>query len=63
MVIVLAIGSDVSGFKPRRRQWILRVIKIRSTTSFERERKPSAPCRKILQHVKYPFKYDRGTDR
>jgi hypothetical protein len=34
----------------------LRAIKIRSTTSFGEEVKPSAPCRKILRHVKNPFK-------
>jgi hypothetical protein len=36
----------------------LRAIKIRSTPSFRGEVKPFAPCRKILQHVKNPFKYD-----
>jgi hypothetical protein len=29
----------------------LRAIKIRSTTSFKGEVKPSVPCHKILQHV------------
>jgi hypothetical protein len=31
------------------------VIKIRSTTSFGGEVKPSVPCRKILRHVKEPY--------
>jgi hypothetical protein len=30
-------------------------IKIRSTLSFGREVKPSAPCCKVLRHVKDPF--------
>jgi hypothetical protein len=37
------------------RQWILRAIKIRSTPSFRVEVKQSAPCGKILQHIKYHF--------
>jgi hypothetical protein len=36
----------------------LRVIKIRSTTSFVREVKLSAPCRKNLEHVKNPCEVD-----
>jgi hypothetical protein len=42
---------------------LLRTIKIRSTTSFGGEEKPSAPCRKILRHVKDPLRNDRDTDR
>jgi hypothetical protein len=34
----------------------LRVIKICRTPSFRGEVKPSAPCRKILQHIKEPLK-------
>jgi hypothetical protein len=33
----------------------LRAIKIHCTPSFEGEVKPSAPCHKILRHVKEPF--------
>jgi hypothetical protein len=33
VVIVLAIGPKVRGFKPGRGRWSLRTIKIRSTTS------------------------------
>jgi hypothetical protein len=54
VVIVLAIGPKDLGFQSNRGQWILRVITIRSTTSFEEEVKPSAPCRKILRHFKDP---------
>jgi hypothetical protein len=30
---------------------------------FRGEVKPSAACRKILRHVKYPLRFDRDTDR
>jgi hypothetical protein len=59
MVIVLAIRPKVRGFKPGREQWLLRSIKNRSTTSFGREVKQSAPCCKILQHVKDPCGYEQ----
>jgi hypothetical protein len=39
----------------------LRAIKIRSTTSWGGGVKPSAPRRKILQHVKDSAEYDRDT--
>jgi hypothetical protein len=39
------------------------VIKIHSTTFFRGEVYPSAPCHKILWHVKNPLRYDRDTDR
>jgi hypothetical protein len=56
VVIVLAIGPEVPGFKPERGPWIFKAINIRGTTSFEWEVMPSAPCRKILrQHVKEPY--------
>jgi hypothetical protein len=54
VVIVLAIGPKVHGFKPGRGRWILEAIQIRSTTSFGGEIKLSAICRKILRHVKNP---------
>jgi hypothetical protein len=41
----------------------LKAIQICSTTSFRGEVKPSAPCCKILWHVKDPLRYDRDTDR
>jgi hypothetical protein len=52
LVIVLAIKPKVCRFKPGRGDGFLRAIKIRSTTSFEGEVKPSAAFRKILRHVK-----------
>jgi hypothetical protein len=50
VVSVLDIGPNVCGFKPGRGRWILKAIKIRSTSSFGGEVKPSAPCRKTLRH-------------
>jgi hypothetical protein len=52
-VIVFVIGPKVHRLKPSWGRWILRAI-IRSTNSFGGEIKPSAPCRKILRHVKNP---------
>jgi hypothetical protein len=49
-------GSDLaedSGF--------LRAVDIYGTTSFGGEVKLSVPCRKILRHVKEPYRYERGT--
>jgi hypothetical protein len=51
MVSVLATGPKVRGLKPGRGDEFSRAIKIR-TTSFGEEVKPTAPCRKILRHVK-----------
>jgi hypothetical protein len=53
MVIMIAIGPKVRGFERGRGRWILRPIQIRSTTFFGGEIKPTIPCRKILQHIKY----------
>jgi hypothetical protein len=39
----------------------LMAIKIRSTTSFQGEVKPSVPCREIFRHVKEPYEYERDT--
>jgi hypothetical protein len=55
MVRVLAIGPKIRRFTSGRGDGFLRAIKIRSTTSFGVEVKPSAPCRKILRHVKDHF--------
>jgi hypothetical protein len=57
MVSVLAIGPKVCGLKPARGDGFLRVIKIRSTLSFGGEVKLSAPCCKILMHVKITSKF------
>jgi hypothetical protein len=54
VVIVLAIGSKVRGFKPDCGRWIFKGDKIHSMTSCGGEVKPSAPSHKILQHVKDP---------
>jgi hypothetical protein len=55
MVIVLAVGHKIRGFKPGSGQWIFKGDKICNTTVFEGEVKPSAPCRKILRHNKNPY--------
>jgi hypothetical protein len=52
VVIVLAIGSKVRGFKPSRGRWNFKGNKISSKNSFEEEVKPLVPCRKFLRHVK-----------
>jgi hypothetical protein len=54
MVIVLAIGPKVLGFKPGEDYRCSRAMKICSTTSFGGEVKPAEPC-KILRHVKDPY--------
>jgi hypothetical protein len=61
IVIMLVIGPKVCGFKPGQEQWILRVIKILSTTSFGGEVKLCAPCRKFFS-LKIPWGMI-GTDR
>jgi hypothetical protein len=43
VVIVLAIGPEVRGFKPGKRRWILWAITIHSTTSFEGKVNMSGP--------------------
>jgi hypothetical protein len=45
---VLAIGPEVRGLKPGRGDVFLRAIKIRSTSFFGGEVKPSALCRKMM---------------
>jgi hypothetical protein len=55
MVSVLYIGRKVRGFKPDRGDGFIRAIKIRCMASFGREVKLSAPCRKLLRHVKNYF--------
>jgi hypothetical protein len=49
------------GSHPAEEDGFLRAITIRSTTSFEGEVKPSAPCHKIYGTLKIPAKYDRDT--
>jgi hypothetical protein len=52
MVSVLAIEPKVRGFKSGRGDGFFRAIEIRSTSSMGGEVKLSAPCSKILRHVK-----------
>jgi hypothetical protein len=63
MIIVLAIGQRLACSNPTENNEFLRAIKIRSTTSVVGEVKTSAPCRKILRHVKNSLRYYRDTDR
>jgi hypothetical protein len=48
---------------PAESDGFLTARKIRSTTSFGGEVKPSTPCRKIVWHDKDPLRYDRDTYR
>jgi hypothetical protein len=48
-----------AGSNPAQNDGFLRVVKIRSMTSFGREVKPAALRRKILRHVKDPSEHDR----
>jgi hypothetical protein len=52
IVSVLAIGSEVCGFKPGQDNGFLIAIKICSMPSFAGEVKLETPCQKILQNVK-----------
>jgi hypothetical protein len=63
MVIVFAVGQNVRGSNPDESDGFLKAIKIRRTTSFGWEVKPSVPRRKTLRHVKDPLGYDRDADR
>jgi hypothetical protein len=55
MVSVLAIEPKVRGVKPGRGRWIFKGYKNPQHAFLQGEVKPSAPCRKILRHVKDPF--------
>jgi hypothetical protein len=48
----LSLHPRFAGSKPAEDDEFLMAIKIRITTSFGGEVKPSTPCRKILRHVK-----------
>jgi hypothetical protein len=54
VVICLPLDPRFEGSNAAENDGFLRVIKIRSTTSFEGEIKPTAQCRNILLHVKDP---------
>jgi hypothetical protein len=60
VVIVLVTGPEVCGFKPGRRRWILRAIKIRRTTSGRKKsRRPHFV--KFYGMLNIPEEYDRDT--
>jgi hypothetical protein len=59
LIIVLAIDPRFAGSYPAEDSEFLRVIKIRSTTSFGEEVKPSALCRNILRRVKEHCRYEK----
>jgi hypothetical protein len=63
VITVLATGLKVRGFKPAKGDGFLRVIQIRSMTSFGGKVKPATPCRKILLHVTDPYGYEIDTCR
>jgi hypothetical protein len=56
---MLAVGPKVDGSNLAESNGFLRAIEIRGTTSFREEVQPSAPCRKILWHVKKRYKHER----
>jgi hypothetical protein len=59
VVIALAIGPKVLGFKPGRGKWIIKGDRNHSMTFIEGEVKPSVPSHRILWHVKGPYEYER----
>jgi hypothetical protein len=62
-LLYFPLNSGFAGSNPGERDGFLRAIKIRSTTSFRGEVKPSATCFKILRHTKDPLRYDSDTDK
>jgi hypothetical protein len=62
MLIVLAIGPKVHGFRHLEERCILKGAKNPWHDIFRWGVKPSAPCRKFLQHVEDPLTYNRDTD-
>jgi hypothetical protein len=61
VVIAPAIRPRFVASNPTENYEFLKAIKIRSMTSFRGKVKPSAPCRKILQHVKDHHRYEKNT--
>ena len=47
MVVIIATGSEVRGFKPSRRRWNFQGVKNPSMTSSGREVEPWVPCRRF----------------
>jgi hypothetical protein len=58
MVIVLTIGPKIVKFNACRERWAFKSDKNPLHDFLRREVKPSAPCLKMLWHVKNPFRYD-----
>jgi hypothetical protein len=58
VVSVLATGTNVRGFKPGQGRCISNADKMCSMTFFRWEVKPSISCRKILWHVKEPYRHE-----
>jgi hypothetical protein len=54
----LPLDPRFAGSHPVKDDEFLRAIKIRSTTSFGGEVKPSVPC-KFLRHVTESYRYER----
>jgi hypothetical protein len=54
MLSCVLLDPKFTGLNPAEDDAFLRAVIIRSTTSFGKEVKPSAPCRKILRRVKDP---------
>jgi hypothetical protein len=61
VIAYLPLDPRLSGSNPAEDEGFLRAIKLRSTTYFGGKVKPSAPCRKILRHVKETCEYERDT--
>jgi hypothetical protein len=60
MLSVTANGSKVRGFKPGRRDGLLKATKICSRLSFGGEQTPSAPCRNSLRNVNITLKHEQS---
>jgi hypothetical protein len=58
VVACLPQNPRLAGSNPAEDDGFLRVIKIRSTTSFGGEEKSSVPCRN-LRHVKEPYEHEK----
>jgi hypothetical protein len=58
--VTVVIGPKIRGFKPSQGDGFLTTIKICSKPSFRGKVKQETPCRKILQHVKERYEYERN---
>jgi hypothetical protein len=63
VVIVLAIGPKVCGFKPGKGGGIFKGSRNHSRTYFRGEIKQVDPCHKILWHVKDPYSMGYFVDK